>query len=583
MVEKAPEKMAPGEKAAEEKAMEGKATEEKAPEGKAAKPRQLPEMALLPGSEEFPRPAWLWEPLKELRDPAGKQPFQGLRGPQLAKIVPVTLLKRKGPAVLVSEEGAKPRGVAAGLTIPWNEGLLLLEEVVKQLGTSDAVVGTSDAITWHRKHVGTLEKERAKYKGSVISAAAYAKASVLNIAVTGPKVQDAAKKVWGYRRVLHDAAGEEEGPVDEEWKGKRITEYLPPWAAFCHAECGIYQDHYLVRWSPPLAEDGTNQPDESSAWEPDENLPARFDEARRAAKRKWLAAQQRYEGEVAEGFKRKRTTEVATLPAAAGAAAAGEEAEGSHALKHRRTSEAGPEAEKLFGCVVAFSNADSKAKNPDDHADFVWQIGKGKLSVQLIRLIDACKREERIKVTWKIARGLLHAANDGALTAQTRLATEAICELAQAKRYKLRVIEDIICERAKALGSDPSSSAVEGLRGAVAWVLVHSFPQKQGSSWGWSHFLWTWQTWWDFVARCLQGFEPGVAYTVLQTMCEVMVAQTGTPLKDIPPWSEDPARVRELRRRLCKTSGLTGAELLRELEHIGLDDGREGQAAEAAA
>ncbi|CAK0829898.1 unnamed protein product [Prorocentrum cordatum] len=115
--------------------------------------------------------------------------------------------------------------------------------------------------------------------------------------------------------------------------------------------------------------------------------------------------------------------------------------------------------------------------------------------------------------------------------------------------------------------------AAEGPLSAVAWAVALAFPTKGDSGWGWQHQRWSWPAWWDFVGRCLQGFTPGHAFRVLCIMLECMVKQDGgTLIHDMPTWKEDPRRLQELRRRLCKTGGLSGLEeLLERLPHLGVD------------
>mmetsp|Transcript_31323 Transcript_31323/g.97451 ORF Transcript_31323/g.97451 Transcript_31323/m.97451 type:complete len:199 (-) Transcript_31323:51-647(-) len=194
-----------------------------------------------------------------------------------------------------------------------------------------------------------------------------------------------------------------------------------------------------------------------------------------------------------------------------------------------------------------------------------------------MRLVDACVREKRVAVTWTVVRACLRAANEGPLSARTRLATETACDLAKGKRINLRVLETIIGDLAKSVGPGAEEAVVTAASGAAAWVLVHMFPQKKDVGWGWLHMSWSWNAWWEFVARCLQDFAPAHAYQVLRTSLELMVAQAGpgTTVRDLPTWVGDPQRLKELRRRLCKTSGLTGPELLEELDHLGIDDKRE--------
>jgi len=158
------------------------------------------------------------------------------------------------------------------------------------------------------------------------------------------------------------------------------------------------------------------------------------------------------------------------------------------------------------------------------------------------------------------------------LSVRTRIATDALCHLTKTRKVKLRVIEDTVGELAKGMRS--SNACLMDACGAVAWVFVHMFPVKQtDATWGWAHPAWTWNLWWDFVARCLHLFLPSSAFSILRTALEIMLSQepAGLLLCELPTWQDNPKCIQELRRRLFKTSGLSAEELLRELDHLGLD------------
>jgi len=411
------------------------------------------------------------------------------------------------------------------------------------------------------------------------------------VAATGLKVVDEAGKEWNHRRDLRtDAPTVLDEGKDEKgfWRVREVAEYMPPWVAFCHPKCGVYQDHYLIRWAPPFSEmdyGDTETGSESgfgATWEPDECLPACCDGLRLAAKRRWLAQQLQREGKVVAEYQEQRAAEIAAIAAkseevsAAGDGGAGE-AEGAPALKRqRRGQEDDSDTISLWDTLVSAVDFKAYVKDAQFLVEFSWQLGGGSLARQLMRLIDSCVREKRVAITWTVARMALRAANEGPLSARTRLATEAVCDVAKAKRINLRVLETVISDLAQLVGPDAPASDVEAACGAAAWVLVHMFPQKKDAGWGWPHMGWSWAAWWDFVARCLQSFQPAHAYLVLRTSLELMLSQAGTvsTVRELPSWVDDPQRVRELRRRLCKTSGLTGVELLKELDHLGIDDAR---------
>uniref|UniRef100_A0A7S1PWG9 Uncharacterized protein n=1 Tax=Alexandrium catenella TaxID=2925 RepID=A0A7S1PWG9_ALECA len=314
-------------------------------------------------------------------------------------------------------------------------------------------------------------------------------------------------------------------------------------------------------------------------------MPTCCDSLRLTAKRRWLAGQQQKENEAANAYRNKRAAQIAAVITAEEAQADILEVADdldAPALKRQRRGEDDPEALPLWEAISRAADFQAYAKDAGFVVDMAWQLSGGTLARQLIRLVDACVREKRVAMMWAVGRACLRAANEGPLSSRTRLATETACDLAKAKRINLRALEMIISDLAKSVRDHPEEGALAGACGAVAWVLVHMFPQKTDVGWGWLHQTWSWNNWWDFVARCLQDFKPLHAYQVLRTTLELMVAQagTGSVVRELPTWVGDPLRVKELRRRLCKTSGLTGPELLQELDHLGIDDKREEPAQE---
>jgi len=547
-----------------------------------------------------PCKAWLWQSTEGrearlARDPAAlpkrfdeavRVLRDGERGPRFAKLVPIKVVKLKGRAALIQEPGQEARAVNVALTVPWHEGLHLVAEL-----EAHPVVQDGGATNWHLQHLPTLREERAKYSNNVLSAATYLRRALLDIAATGPKSVDLEGKEWSYRRDLRSDAPQVLAEGKDErglWRVREVSDYMPPWVAFCHPKCGLYQDYYLIRWAPPFSdvdygETETGWEDGAGAtWEPDECLPLCCDGLRLAAKRRWLATQLKREGEAAAHYREQRAAKVAAVLAAEQAEAdIVEEAEDVEqtgpALKRRKTGEDDPEAIPLWETIVSAGDFKNYVKDAQFLGDFGWQVKGGTIARQLMRVIDACLREKRVEVAWSVARACMRASNEGPLSARTRLATEAACDLAKAKKINLRVLETIIGDLAKSVAAVDSESVVAGACGAAAWVLVHMFPQRKDVGWGWLHMGWSWNAWWDFVARCLQDFKPALAFQILRTSLELMLSQAGpgSAVRELGCWGDDPQRLKELRRRLCKTSGLTGVDLLKELDHLGIDDKRE--------
>jgi len=526
---------------------------------KAAPPKDLPISRLLTAGQPLPRQAWLWQAAEEgvsilTRDPAAmpsghasalKALQMRICGPRFARIIPVKILKTKNNSALISEGGEETRPVPLGLTIPWYEGLLLLEEL------ENMDMG-EDGITWHKEFANILKKERAKYNNGMISAAAYVKRSLLDVAVTAPKFRSDDGKYWDHRRgpmVDNSPALDEGKDADGYWRVREVTQYLPPWVAFCHDRCGIYQDSYLLRWAPPYSEVdyGATETgwDEApgATWEPDECLPTHLDSLRIAAKKRWIATQTKKENAAIDDFRKKRASQVAAV-LDPDEQTPQDDLDEMRPLKRPRTGEDNLVCSQLFETVLGALDVERIAKNAE-RMDFQWNLGRGTLGQQIGRLIDATLRDKRVAVAWTVARTLVRAANLGALSPITRIATETMCDLAKSKKIDLRVMEDIISDLAKHCGKAQGRTAIDEASGAVAWVLVHMFPQKRDAGWGWGHMAWRWSQWWDLVARVLKSFKPADAFTTLRTCLELMVQQAppNTLIRDMPGWVEDPIRV----------------------------------------
>eukprot|EP00747_Dinoflagellata_sp_TGD_P031210 gnl/TRDRNA2_/TRDRNA2_135128_c0_seq2.p1 gnl/TRDRNA2_/TRDRNA2_135128_c0~~gnl/TRDRNA2_/TRDRNA2_135128_c0_seq2.p1 ORF type:complete len:576 (+),score=108.84 gnl/TRDRNA2_/TRDRNA2_135128_c0_seq2:62-1789(+) len=558
-----------------------------------------------------PGPAWLWGPatgseaLPRRPEALPDGYFQaseawfpdlgsGGRGPGFAKIVPVTVRKTATHLgvqfALVREEGAdgrrEPYQVRGDAMIPWYEGCLLLEAME---------TAPRSNVDWHRSLSSILGRERSKAKDreTALSAAAYVKRALMGVAVTGSKYKDEAGKEWNFRRDLQEVtqavcqAEVEEAPGDN-FGVREVAGYLPPWEAFCHPRCGIYQDFYLIRWAARFAavdykdtENGAEEP--GATWEPDECLPPHLDGMRIAAKRRWLAKQTRKEEDEKEKLLRKRKQGDDRMQSPAGSTAGvtagvclGTErggAVGSTAsaeatpLKRLRAEDDSSDARKLWDAIVAATEGSIGNKE-----ELRWQPGGGGLWSQICRLVDGCGEERRQTVIGAIVQRLIDGANGGPHSSSTRLSTLTVCEFIKGKKVLPTKVASAIANFAREL-SDDHEKAANVASGCVSWVLVHMFPQPKEVGWGWSKQGWTWKMWWELAKEYIQAFSAPVAFAIYRTVLDLMVKEaSGKLIRDMPAWNEDPERIKELRRRLCKTSGMDEKELDVKLGQYGIDE-----------
>ena len=232
----------------------------------------------------------------------------GKRGPQGSRISKVVPVEKNSTTWLVAERGVT-KEVPKTLLLPWYEGLLLLQEIEARRGKQGSV-----CVDWMDADLRRLlAEERGKRQ---LSAALYVERKLIHIAVTGAAVTDAEGRNWIHRRELEkadDGVTFAEVAEGRDAKGnfsvREVTGYLPPWEAFCHDKCGLYQDFYQVRWGGLAADvDYSNVENgcptvAGTTWEPDECIPPDLDSLRIQAKREWI--QFRKEHEQREFLKRQ--------------------------------------------------------------------------------------------------------------------------------------------------------------------------------------------------------------------------------------------------------------------------------------
>jgi len=134
--------------------------------------------------------------------------------------------------------------VKAGLILPWYEGLLVLEELMRKNENEDSC-------PWVTELLDVILKEKSQRN---ISASLYVSKSLLNAAVTGPAFVTREGRIVAHRRSpLRDDSQLTEAEVSPPgwYRVDRLERYLPPWEAFAHPKCGLYQDFYLVQWRHP--------------------------------------------------------------------------------------------------------------------------------------------------------------------------------------------------------------------------------------------------------------------------------------------------------------------------------------------
>lgn len=225
---------------------------------------------------------------------AKKYFLENVRGPRIARIKPVTMLRpneTKDSFVVIMD--GREQEVPISHVIHWHEGLFLLD----QLAATKGLPGHFDC-DWFTDELQRLlvEETRQLQVPSIRQLTTFSN-MVRRSYIGRSKLNDGTVK---YRRRSSDVqpvfpapklAVQEPGYYDI----KDITDFMPAWEAFCDKRCGVYQDFYLVRWDVPHSDTdfsaSENGGGKGLTWEPDECIPEHLDELRLRAKEAWLAQQ----------------------------------------------------------------------------------------------------------------------------------------------------------------------------------------------------------------------------------------------------------------------------------------------------
>lgn len=241
---------------------------------------------------------------------------KGLKGPRLVRLGRARQVDADKKGMYTVEEDVDgaliTRQVHKSLVLPWYEGLLLLQELELQQKEKGPRNVTNGSQLWEEKLQPILAEERNQRAS--LNGALYVEKKLMSVAVTCPIFVDDKGKKFHHRRPISENSEDllEEGPDRMRFfKVSKIDAYLPPWEAFVHPKCGLYQDFYRVRWAPPYSEidysgwENGCQGVLGATWEPDECLPSCFDALRLAAKKNYLVQHRKLKQAVILAEKRK--------------------------------------------------------------------------------------------------------------------------------------------------------------------------------------------------------------------------------------------------------------------------------------
>lgn len=115
-------------------------------------------------------------------------------------------------------------------------------------------------------------------------------------------------------------------------------------------------------------------------------------------------------------------------------------------------------------------------------------------------------------------------------------APKIIAELVINLKVKMRSVEEVLV----AFGHDLDSILAKNDEAwhVYAHFLTHLFPKPQGSGWGWSRVGWSWQSWWQFVEKCVQSLDGDKAFDVIAMTLRLVQDKEGMPLAEVQAWSD---------------------------------------------
>jgi hypothetical protein len=140
-----------------------------------------------------------------------------------------------------------------------------------------------------------------------------------------------------------------------------------------------------------------------------------------------------------------------------------------------------------------------------------------------------------------------------------------IAELVKHHKIKMKSVEEVLVTFGPNL--DGILAVNEEAWQLYSKFLAHVFPKPQGSGWGWSRVGWSWQSWWQFLEKCVQSLDGQKAFDVVCLVLRLIQDFEGTTLAEIQGWTEGD----KLQRVLTKLCDLAGCECAEAIERLGAE------------
>lgn len=147
------------------------------------------------------------------------------------------------------------------------------------------------------------------------------------------------------------------------------------------------------------------------------------------------------------------------------------------------------------------------------------------------------------------------------------LAPLVVAELVKGHKVKMRSVEEVLVAFGKNL--DEILAVNDEAWHVYAQFLVHVFPKPAQSGWGWSRVGWSWQSWWQFVEKCIQTLEVDRAFDVVSLILRLVQDREGQPLVQLQAWT-DGDKLQRVVQKLSELGACDRAEVLEKLSMLGV-------------
>lgn len=133
-----------------------------------------------------------------------------------------------------------------------------------------------------------------------------------------------------------------------------------------------------------------------------------------------------------------------------------------------------------------------------------------------------------------------------------------VAELVKKQKIKLRSVEEVLVAFGHNL--DGILAMNEEAWHVYAFFLTHIFPKPANTGWGWSRVGWSWQSWWQFVEKCIESLEPPKAFDVIAMVLRLVQEREGVGLIQVPVWTEG-ERLKKVVTKLGELGSCTESEV----------------------